>query len=152
LPDPPDDGDGLSPIHLRILPRFKLQRQKERRGVVSLVPLGHMQTDAHLTALIALCLEQFIDLVSCVLLFAWQVGVFGQQFVRACPIGPEHRGRLRFGEPIGLRRLIVDRFIYGFARMVVFAGDLPLTLAFQIVGPANGFAFFHGDHLQCSYR
>ena len=51
-----------------------------------------------------------------------------------------------------LRRLSVDRLINGFTRMLVFAGDLPLTLAFQVVGPANGFAFFHGDHLLCSYR
>ncbi len=25
-------------------------------------------------------------------------------------------------------------------------------LAFQVVGPANGFAFFHNNHLQFSYR
>ena len=140
------------PIHLRILAGLKRERQKQRRGAVGLIPLGHMQPDAHLTALIALCLEQFIDLVSSVLLFTWQVGVFGQQFVGAGPKGAKHRRRFCAAEPVGLRRLIVDRFIHGFARMVVFAGDLPLTLAFQVVGPANSFAFFHANHLQCSYR
>ena len=30
--------------------------------------------------------------------------------------------------------------------------DLPFTLAFQVVGPTHGFAFFHGNHLQFSYR
>jgi hypothetical protein len=57
------------------------------------------------------------------------MGVFGQQFVGAGAKGSEHRGRLRFGEPVGLRWLIVDRFIDGFAGMVLFAGDLPLALA-----------------------
>jgi hypothetical protein len=147
-----NDGNGLPPIHLRILPWVKGERQKERRGVMGLVPLGHMQPHAHFAALIALGLEQLIDLVSRVLLLAGQMLVFGQQFVGAGAKGAEHRGGFRFGEPGGLRRLIVDRFIDGFARMVLFAGDLPFTLAFQVVGPANGFAFFHGDHLQCSYR
>jgi len=40
----------------------------------------------------------------------------------------------------------------GLGRVAVFTGDLSLTLAFQVVGPANGFAFFHGNHLQFSYR
>ncbi len=152
LPDPADDGDGLPPIHLRILAGFELQRQEERRGVVSLVPLRQMQAYPRLTALIALGLEQLVDLVSRVLLLGRQVRIFGQQFVGAGPKGSEHRRSLRFAEPVGLRWLIVDRLIHGFARMVVFAGDLSLTFAFQVVGPANSFAFFHGDHLQCSYR
>src|SRR5437588_1192490 len=152
LLDSPDDGDGFSPIHLRILARLKLQRQEERRGRVGLVPLAHMQTDSRFTALVALCLEQFIDLVTGVLLLARQMYIFGQQFVGSCSKGPEHWGWLRFAESVRLWRLIVDRLIHGFARMLVFAGDLPLTLAFQVVGPPNGFAFFHGNHLQCSYR
>jgi hypothetical protein len=129
LPDPADDGDGLSPIHLRILAGVKLQRQKQRRGLVALVPLRQVQAHSRLTALIALCLEQLVDLVSRVLLLGRQMRIFSQQFVGSCPKGSEHRGRLRFAEPVGPRRLIVDRLIDGFARMAVFAGDLPLTLA-----------------------
>jgi hypothetical protein len=137
---------------LRILAGVKLQWQKQRGGLLLLVPLRHMETHPRLTALIALGLEQLIDLVPGILLLGRQMRIFGQQFVGSCPKGSEDRGRLRFAEPVGLRRLIVDRLIDGFARMAVFAGDLPLTLAFQVVGPANGFAFFHGNHLQFSYR
>ena len=152
LPHPANDGDGLPPIHLRILPRVKLQWQKERRSMMRLVPARHMQAHACLTALVALGLQEFVHLVSGVLLLAGQVRIFGQQLVGTCPKGPKHRGRLGFGEPVGLRRLIVDGFIDRFARMLLVAGDLSLTLALQVVGPANGFTFFHGDHLQCSYR
>src|SRR6516225_4602874 len=78
--------------------------------------------------------------------------IVGQQFVCAASKGTEDRCRLRFAEPVGPWWLIVDRLIHGFTSMVVFAGDLPLTLAFQVVGPTNGFAFFHSNHLQFSYR
>jgi hypothetical protein len=152
LPDPADDGDSLSPIHLRILSRVKLERQKQCRGLVSLVPLRQMQAHPRLTALIALGLEHLIDLVPGVLLLGRQMRIFGQQFVGSCPKGSEHRGWLRFAESVGPWRLIVNRLIDGFARMAVFAGDLSLTLAFHVVGPADGFAFFHGNHLQFSYR
>ena len=85
LPDPADDGDGLSPIHLRILAGVKLQRQKQRRGVVALVPLRQVQAYPRLTALIALGLQQFVDFVARVLLLGRQMHIFGQQFVGAGP-------------------------------------------------------------------
>ena len=88
-----------------------------------------MQAYPRLTALIALGLQQLVDFVTRVLLLGRQMRIFGQQFVGACPKGSEDRGRLRFAEPVGLRRLIVDCLIDGFARMAVFAGDLSLTLA-----------------------
>jgi hypothetical protein len=91
LPDPADRGDGLPPIHLRILTRVKLQRQKQRRGLVALVPLRQVQAHSRLTALIALCLEQLIDLMPGVLLLGRQMRIFGQQFVGSCPESTEHR-------------------------------------------------------------
>src|SRR5947199_8737026 len=62
LPDPADDGDGLPPIHLRILAGVKLQRQQERRRAMSLVPLRQVQADARLTALVAICLYHAVKL------------------------------------------------------------------------------------------
>jgi hypothetical protein len=90
LPDPADDGDGLPPIHLRILTRVKRERQKQRRGLVALVPLRQVQAHPRLTALIALGLEQLIDLMPGILLLGWQMHIFSQQFVRSCPEGTEH--------------------------------------------------------------
>ena len=91
LPDSADHGDGLPPIHLRILAGVKLQRQKQRRDLLLLVPLRQMQAHPRLTALIALCLEQLIDLVPGILLLGRQMRIFGQQFVGSCPIGTKHR-------------------------------------------------------------
>src|SRR5260370_568833 len=56
LPDPADDGDGLPPIHLRILAGFELQRHEERRGLVILVSLRQRQAYPRLSTLIPLCL------------------------------------------------------------------------------------------------
>src|SRR6266496_24209 len=90
LPDPADRGDGLPPIHLCSLTRVKLQRQKQRRELVLLVPLRQVQAHSRLTALIALCLEQLVDLMSGILLLGWQMHIFSQQFVRSGPKGTEH--------------------------------------------------------------
>ncbi len=58
---------------------------------MSLVPLRQVQAHSRLTALIALGLEQLIDLVSGILLLGRQMRIFSQQFVRSCPKGTEHR-------------------------------------------------------------
>ena len=133
LLDPADDGDRLPPIHLRILARLKLQWQKERWGCMVFVPLGHMQTHARFTALVALSLEKLIDLMAGILLLVGQMRIFGQQRVCTLTICSKYRGRLRLGQPVGLRWPIIDRLVHRFPRMAVLTGNLPLTLAFQVV-------------------
>src|SRR6266436_8962491 len=103
-----------------------------------------MEADSRLTALIA----QFIDLVSTVLLLGWQMRIFSQQFISSCSERTENGCWLGFGQLVGLRRLIGDGLINGFAGMALFAGNLPLAFAVEVVGPTNGFAFLHGHHLQ----
>src|SRR6266568_2089235 len=96
--------DTAHPIDLRILAWFKLERQKERGGSVVLVPLREVQAYPRFTALVALPLEDFIDLMSRVLLLAGQMLIFGKQRVSSCLERTEHRRRFLFREPVGLRR------------------------------------------------
>lgn len=137
---------------LRILARFKLQGQKERGSFVGLIPLTHVEANARLTALVAFLSEEFIDLVRRVLLLAREVGVLGQQFICPSSIRTEHRRWLGLSEPLGLDWPVLNRLSDGFAGMPLLAGDLPLAFPFEVVGPANAFVFFHGNHLQFSYR
>src|SRR5581483_216641 len=111
-----------------------------------------MQANPCLTALIAFLSQEFIDLVCRVLLLAWQVDILGQQLICTFTIGTEDRCWLRFAQPVGLRWPILNGFINRFAGMSLFAGDLPLAFLFKVVSPTNGFVFFHGNHLQFSYR
>ncbi len=152
LPHSGDDRDGLPPIDLCILTRFKLQRQKECRGFVVLVPLGEVQAHPRLAALVALRLEDFKDLVRGVLLLAGKMVILGEQRVRSRLEGTEHRCSFRLAESVGLRRQILDRLVNGFAGVPLFARNLPLAFPVEVEGSANGFSFFHGNHLQFSYR
>jgi hypothetical protein len=77
--------------------------------------------------------------------------ILSQQFVGSCSEGTEYGCWLGFAQLVGLRRLIVDGLINGFAGMALFASNLPLAFAVEVVGPANGFTFLHGNHLQFSY-
>jgi hypothetical protein len=111
-----------------------------------------MQANPRLRALVAFLSQAFVDLVRGVLLFAGQMAILGQQFICAFTIGTEDRCRLGLSESVGLGWPILNRLIDGFAGMSLLAGDLPLAFPFEVVGPANAFVFFHGNHLQFSYR
>jgi hypothetical protein len=111
-----------------------------------------MQTHPCLAALVAFLSQAFIDLVRRVLLFARQLGILGQQLICSRALRTEDRRWLGLSEPVGLGWPILNRLIDGFARMPLLAGDLPLAFPFEVVGPANALVFFHGNHLQFSYR
>src|SRR6266487_444554 len=111
-----------------------------------------MQANPRLTALIAFLSQEFINLVCRVLLLAWQVGILGQQRVGTFTIGTKDRCWLRFAQSVGLGWPILNGFINRFAGMSLLTGDLSLALLFKVVSPTNGFVFFHGNHLQFSYR
>lgn len=71
------DHDCFPQSRLRILTRFKGQRQKESVGFVVFVSLGEVQAHTRLAAQIALCMEDFVDFVCRVLLLGGQMVIFG---------------------------------------------------------------------------
>src|SRR5690242_18266859 len=109
-----------------------------------------MQAHPSFRALIPFLLEQFIQLVCSVALLAWQLGILSEQFISPLTIRSPHWRWLGFAQSVGLGWPIENSLINGFPGMPLFAGNLPLTFPFQIVSSANGFVFFHRNHLQFS--
>ena len=150
LPDPTDLGDRFGPVHLGVLPRVELQREKRLRPAHRLALLPHIAPHRALPAQVALLTDQLVDPVRRVALLAWLLLAFLDQLVDPLLERAQHGGRPRRPQRVAARPGVLDRLAHCPAAVPVLAADLANALALDEVRPTDSFVLLHFDHLLAS--
>jgi hypothetical protein len=93
----------LTPVHLRIDPRVKDQRQIERRPPHRLTPPAHIGAHRRFRPLIACLTQRTIDLPACITLLAQQTLILHQHRLDLLLVRTQHRRIFRLAQLIRLR-------------------------------------------------